>query len=87
MDEGRCVDGNAIAGLLRELFDRELTEVIRGCGSCGEASMVGAHRAYRGPGIVLRWPTCGDVAMTIIERPDRHVVRLSGSWTFALARP
>jgi uncharacterized Zn finger protein len=87
MDEGRCVDGNAIAGLLRELFERELTEVMRGCSSCGDANLVGAHRAYRGAGIVLRCPSCGAVALTIVERPDRRVVQLTGRWTLELARP
>jgi uncharacterized Zn finger protein len=87
MDEGRCVDGNAIAGLLHELFDRELTEVMRGCASCGEANLVGAHRAYRAAGIVLRCPNCGDVALTIVERPDARIVQLTGRWTLELARP
>jgi predicted RNA-binding Zn-ribbon protein involved in translation (DUF1610 family) len=87
LDEGRSLDGNALAGLLRELFDRELTEVVRGCPSCGDASPIGAHRAYRGPGVVLRCPACGDVALTVVTAPDRHIVRLRGAWTFELARP
>jgi hypothetical protein len=48
---------------------------------------VGAHRAYVGGGIVLRCPSCGDVALTIVSAPDRRIVRLSGRWTFELARP
>jgi hypothetical protein len=86
-DQGRALDGNALAGVLRELFDREMTMVLRECGSCGESAAVGAHRAYVGGGIVLRCPSCGDVALTIVSAPDRRIVRLSGRWTFELARP
>jgi hypothetical protein len=86
MDDDGCLDGNAIAGLLRELFDREMTGVLRGCASCGDRSPIGAHRAYRGAGMVLRCPSCEDVAMTVVSAADRHVVRLSGSWVFSLAR-
>jgi len=86
MDE-LMLDGNAIAGLLQELFGGELTNELRGCGSCGEWSPIGAHRAYRSAGIVLRCPACGDVAMRIATLPERHVVQLSGSWTLSLSRP
>lgn len=74
------LDGNAIAGLLAELFGAEMTSVDRGCGACGTHSAVGAHRLYRGAGQVLRCPACGDVALRIATLPDRHVVHLRGSW-------
>ena len=80
------LDGNAIAGLLREVFDTEMTAVPRGCSTCGTVSAVGAHRCYRGAGTVLRCPACGDVALRIVSLPDRHVVVLSGRWTFDVAR-
>jgi Family of unknown function (DUF6510) len=74
------LDGNAIAGLLAELFGADMTAVDRGCGACGTHSMVGAHRLYLGAGAVLRCPACGDVALRIATLPDRHVVQLRGSW-------
>ena len=74
------LDGNAIAGLLVELFGMEMTAVDRGCGVCGTHSAVGAHRLYRGAGAVLRCPACGDVALRIVTLSDRHVVQLRGSW-------
>ena len=86
-DQGRALDGNAIGGVLRELFDREMTTVLRDCASCGDTAAVDAHRAYVGGGIVLRCPSCGDVALTIVSATDRRIVRLSGRWTFELARP
>jgi hypothetical protein len=75
------LDGNAIAGLLEELFATEMTTVDRGCGACGAHSAVGAHRLYRGAGAVLRCPVCGDVALRIAVLPDRHVVQMRGSFT------
>jgi hypothetical protein len=76
------LDGNAIAGLLAELFGgAEMTSVVRGCGSCGQRHAVGKHRLYRSAGLVLRCPGCGDVALVVVEREDRREVQFSGRWT------
>jgi hypothetical protein len=80
------LDGNAFAGMLAELFGAEMTTAERGCATCGERRAVGAHRAYRGAGVVLRCPVCSDMAMLIAELPDRHVVRLTGTWAFSAPR-
>ncbi len=79
-DEARWLDGNALAGLLVEVFGREMTTVCRRCSSCGTRSAVGAHRAYHGAGPVLRCPACGDPALRIAVLSDRHVVCLTGAW-------
>jgi Family of unknown function (DUF6510) len=80
------LDGNGMAGLLTEVFGADVTAVVRGCGSCGTHAAVGAHRAYRGAGIVLRCPACDDVAIRIAQLPDRTVVQVRGSWTVELPR-
>jgi hypothetical protein len=87
MSEAVWLDGNALAGLLAELFGADMTKAERGCASCGERYPVGAHRAYRGAGVVLRCPVCSDMAMLIAELPDRYVVRLTGAWAFSTPRP
>jgi hypothetical protein len=87
MADSMMLDGNAIAGLLRELFEHEMTDVMRGCASCGERHAVGAHMLFRSAGFVLRCPACGDVAMLVVTLPDRTLVQLAGSWTLSLARP
>jgi uncharacterized protein DUF6510 len=76
-------DGNAIAGLLQEVFVAEVTAAGRRCQSCGLDSQIGAHRLYRGAGLVLRCPGCGDLAVVIAELPDRNVISLHGTWSFA----
>lgn len=80
LDDALWLDGNAIAGLLQELFGGELTAMPRVCQSCGSTHAVGAHRLYRGAGLVLRCPACGDVAMRIATLKDRYVVQLEGLW-------
>jgi hypothetical protein len=85
-DDALWLDGNGIAGLLAEVFGTETTTAQRSCQSCGTRSAIGAHRAYRGAGAVLRCPACGDVALRIAVLEDRHVVALSGTWTLQLPR-
>ena len=73
-------DGNAIAGLLQEVFVAEFTTMERTCQSCGDRNPAGAHRSYDGAGSVLRCPNCDDVALRITEMPDRLVFELRGVW-------
>jgi hypothetical protein len=81
LESARWVDGNALAGLLVEVFATEMTRAMRTCQSCGSSSAIGAHRAYRGAGVVLRCPVCSDVALRVGILPDRYVVRMIGEWT------
>jgi predicted RNA-binding Zn-ribbon protein involved in translation (DUF1610 family) len=78
--EALWLDGNAVAGLLVETFGAEVTDLERACQSCGTRSAVGAHRAYRGAGLVLRCPACGDVALRVAILDDRHSAVLQGTW-------
>jgi hypothetical protein len=76
-------DGNAIAGLLQELFAVEVTAAWRVCQSCRADSQIGAHRLYTGAGLVLRCPRCGDLAAVLTVLPDRNVISLHGTWSIA----
>ena len=79
-EQALWLDGNALAGLLQELFATEMTDMPRGGGSGGAVRAIGAHRLYRGAGLVLRCPVCSDVAMVVATAPDRRVVHLVGTW-------
>ena len=83
---GRWLDGNGVAGLLDEVFGTDMTTVQRRCQSCGQRHPIGAHRAFRGAGTVLRCPFCGDVAARIGSADDRHVVLLAGAWLIEFPR-
>jgi NAD(P)H-flavin reductase len=52
----RFTDGNALAGLLEELFVAEVTTAQRTCQSCGEEHAIGEHRLFTAAGYVLRCP-------------------------------
>jgi hypothetical protein len=73
-------DGNAVAGLLQEVFVGEITGAMRVCQSCRVRAAAGAHRAYEGAGVVVRCPACGDVAARISVLPRTRVVELHGVW-------
>jgi hypothetical protein len=81
------LDGNAVAGLLTEVFEADVTAALRTCSTCGATAALGSHRAYRGAGVVLRCPVCADLAVRIVSAPGRHVVKLRGEWAMSLPRP
>ena len=76
------VDGNAVGGLLQEILVAEPTAAERICPSCRARHPIGAHRTYISAGIVLRCPSCGDVAVRVVELPGRRLVELRGTWIF-----
>ena len=81
MDElAQWLDGNALGGLLLELFGSDWTAMPRRCQSCGRVWAVGAHRLYRGAGLVLRCPSCDAIALCVATLPARHILHLEGSW-------
>jgi hypothetical protein len=75
-------DGNGVAGLLQQVFAAEVTSAERVCQSCAAQRPVGAHRSYPGAGVVLRCPECGDIAATVVQRPDGYTVSVRGTWLF-----
>jgi hypothetical protein len=79
MDE-QHIDGNGVAGLLAEVAGAEMTSVLRTCQSCGDRRTIGEHRAYRAAGVVLRCPSCQDVAMVIGVQDTRLVVDWRGTY-------
>jgi Family of unknown function (DUF6510) len=80
IDQGDLrLDGNAAAGLLREVFAAEMTSALGTCGWCGATNAFGAAQLYaHAPGSVLRCPSCTAVLMCIVRMPDGLVVDLTG---------
>lgn len=70
MTDERHVDGNALAGMLYDLFGREMTNEIGCCRFCGEVNALGAVRVYRAAGDVVRCPNCGSVLMVIVQHAE-----------------
>jgi hypothetical protein len=82
------LDGNAIAGMLAEVFNgAEMTGASRACASCGQRHAIGEHRLYRGAGLVLRCPGCGDLGLLIVEGDGWREVRMWGAWAVRVPAP
>ena len=73
------VDGNAIGGLLHEVFGTEMTGAASVCGTCGDARPVAVLVVYlQAPGTVVRCRTCDSVLMVFVTAHDRTCVDLHG---------
>ena len=64
------VDGNAVAGLLQDVFGLEMTASPAECAHCGQVNDLGALLAFtQAPGAVLRCPACEEVVLRVVETP------------------
>ena len=75
------LDGNAVAGLLQEVFAVEMTTAIGTCNGCGTAEPVGALHVFRGAGIVIRCPHCDNALVTIVKDGARVWIAFAGMRT------
>jgi hypothetical protein len=75
------LDGNAVAGLLQEVFAVEMTTAIGTCNTCGVTDQVGALHVFRGAGIVMRCPHCDNALVTIVEDGTRVWMGFAGMRT------
>jgi Family of unknown function (DUF6510) len=82
--DASMLDGNAVAGLLQEVFAVEMTTAIGTCSSCGAAGAVGAMHLYRGAGIVLRCPHCENTLVKIVRADTRLWIGFPGLRTLEI---
>jgi hypothetical protein len=82
--DSHMLDGNAIAGLLQEVFAVEMTTAIGTCGSCGAREPIGAVRAFYGAGVVLRCPHCDNVLASIVKSETDIRISLAGIRTLKI---
>jgi Family of unknown function (DUF6510) len=79
------LDGNAIGGLLHEVFGVEMTVATSVCGGCGAVGAVAQLDVYvNAPGTVVRCPQCEQVLMRIVRGRGRIWLDLSGVRTLEL---
>jgi hypothetical protein len=75
----QAVDGNAIGGLLIELFGTDMTAAVGTCGACGTAGPVAEMAVYQARlGTVVRCRACDHVLMVFVEVRGVHCVDLLG---------
>jgi hypothetical protein len=78
------LDGNAIGGLLLELFGAELTAAPCVCAGCGAREEMARLDVYVGAGIVVRCRHCESVMVRIVQGQGRTWLDLSGAASLEL---
>ena len=74
-----ALDGNAIAGLLVEVFGAEMTTATGVCGNCGASGVVAELVVYlEAPGTVVRCRSCKRMLMVLVTVRGRTCVDLRG---------
>jgi hypothetical protein len=81
------VDGNALAGLLNEIFGMEMTTAPLECASCGREGEMGSLWAFlEGPGYVLRCPACQNIVLRMVMTPETIYVDARGAAYLCIPR-
>jgi hypothetical protein len=84
----QVLDGNALAGALREIFAVDVTTAVATCAGCGRAGAVATLRLYgRAPGLVARCPGCDDVVLRVVRGPECAWLDLRGTVSLRVALP
>jgi Family of unknown function (DUF6510) len=76
----QVLDGNAVAGLLQEIFAPEITTAQIRCETCSSAGAVGSLRLYAAPmGAVLRCVHCDEILMRVVHTPHGRWLEMTGT--------
>jgi len=82
MDESQLrLDGNAAAGMLREVFVHEMSAARGACASCGATAEMGSQHLYMyplSPGAVLRCQSCENILMVFVHAGGRYRFGMQG---------
>lgn len=79
INEALRLDGNAVAGELQMLLGFDVTVLQAICGHCHKEGVFANLVAYvRGPGTVLRCPTCEGLILQIVKTPQTVIINLEG---------
>lgn len=74
-----ALDGNVLAGALREVFAVDLTTARGRCAGCGQDNVLAEVVVYAdGPGTVARCPSCGSVVLRLVRGPGHVWLDLRG---------
>ena len=74
-----ALDGNAIGGMLYQVFGGEMTMAQVVCGRCKARGPLAECEVYLGgPGVVVRCRVCHHIEMVFVEVREMVCVDLSG---------
>lgn len=73
------LDGNAMAGVMHDLFARDMTTMGYKCTSCGRAGVVAEMAVYMsGPGTVARCGACDTILLILSEHHGMYCIDMPG---------
>lgn len=79
MNRELMLDGNAVGGMMYEVFGIEMTSTPAECANCGAEHPMGALLAFtQAPGVILRCPICENVMVRLVAAPDAIYVDARG---------
>jgi len=80
------LDGNAAAGVLREVFVADATTAQIQCDTCGSVGAVGSLRYYAAPmGVVLRCSNCTAIVLRAVRTPHGGWLEMKGAHSLRMA--
>lgn len=73
------LDGNAMAGVMHDLFARDMTTTGYRCTGCGKTGVVAEMAVYMsGPGTVARCRDCDTILLILTERRGMYCIDAPG---------
>lgn len=79
INEAFRLDGNAVAGELQMLLGFDVTVLQTTCSHCHKEGLFANLLAYvRGPGVVLRCPTCDGLVLQVVKTPQTIIITAEG---------
>jgi ribosomal protein S27E len=79
MARASVLDGNAIGGLLAEVFGTDMTAVTGVCAACGRSGPLAETVVYlAAPGTVVRCRECASILLVIVSRSGVNCVDAQG---------
>jgi uncharacterized protein DUF6510 len=86
VDNRTALDGNAMGGLLQDVFGQDMTAAVGTCLRCGAVRPVAEFVVYlRSPGTVARCRDCYAILIVITQRQRLNCVDLTGLATLTPA--
>ncbi len=87
MSDALRLDGNAVGGLLDEVFGREMTNSPCQCAHCGAVGAIATLTAFiHAPGLVLRCPKCEEIVLRLVRMPEVFRLDARGAAYLQLVR-
>ena len=86
-ENAETLDGNAAAGLLRQIFAFDATIARVVCGSCERGHAIAALKLYGLPmGAILRCPDCHAALIRVVARDPQYYFEMRGVQVLSTAR-